>query len=63
MMAHLRESAAAAAAAEAREQAAIKQEAISTIKWNTCPFYEGNDLPDRHWRKYPNVLSLFPPFK
>jgi hypothetical protein len=48
MMAHLRESAAAAAAAEAREQAAIKQEAISTIKWNTCPFYEGKDLPDRH---------------
>lgn len=56
MMAHFRES--ALAVAEAREQAAIKQEAISNIRWNMCPFFEGNDLPDRYWRKCPNVLLL-----
>jgi hypothetical protein len=59
MMAHLRESAAATAAAEAREQAAIKQEAISTIRWNKCPFFVGKCLSDGYWRKCPNVL---PPF-
>ncbi len=51
-----------AAMAAEREQAAIKQEAFSTIKWDMCPFYAGNDLPDRYWRKYPNVLSVSPPF-
>jgi hypothetical protein len=53
MVVNLREQ----VAAEAREQAAIKQEAISTVRWNMCPFFEGDDLPDTYWRKYPNVLS------
>jgi hypothetical protein len=56
MMAHYLEQ----AMAEAREQAAIKQEAIYTIRWNKCPLFEGNDLPDKYWRKCPNVLSLSP---